>query len=56
MIPIVWPPSLQKSRQPAMPIGHEKSSDRGGPEPGRGWLVFLAILGVVVLFAIEYFR
>jgi hypothetical protein len=50
------PPSLQKSRHPAMPIRHEKSPDYGGPEPGRGWLMFLAILGVVVLFAIEYFR
>lgn len=40
----------------AMANGYEKSPDYGGPEPSRAWLWFMAILGVIVLFGVEYFR
>jgi hypothetical protein len=36
--------------------GHEKPHGEGGPEPSRAWLFLMAIVGVVVLFGIEYFR
>jgi hypothetical protein len=34
----------------------DKPGDDRGPEPSRSWLWFMAILGVIVLFGVEYLR
>jgi hypothetical protein len=33
-----------------------RPTEHNGPEPNRAWLWFVAILGVIVLFGIEYLR